>query len=206
MHVRRPKGAARAPAGPFAPWTYELPPEGDGSAGLEGYGVESAFGEWVGTVFLVLEHGRERYLAVRPLSIRQRDARIVPWADVAAIDHAARAVRLTLSGERLAAASRLARDRGVHGRGAEAVRVTNVSLWPSSVAAHSDAVATRYLLGVGLSALGFLALLGVALLASGPYWTEDDYALLAVPVALLLAALVGGLGLLERPRASRGRS
>jgi uncharacterized membrane protein YqjE len=60
----------------------------------------------------------------------------------------------------------------------------------------------------GLAAFGFLALLAVVLLASGPHWREDDYALFAVPAVLLAGALAVALAgwiAVRRSRAGAGR-
>lgn len=67
---------------------------------------------------------RQKHALKRGLPLR-RDARLVPWSDVTLIDHAAQTVRLAVSG-RLAIAPRLARSKGTHGGGAEAVRVAGL--------------------------------------------------------------------------------
>jgi hypothetical protein len=185
------------PASNLVPWTYELPPEGEGGEGLEGYAVEASAGDRVGSVSVVLRREDELYLAVKRSLPSVRDVRLVPWADVALVDHAAETVRLALSAERLAAMPRLAPGKGVHGRPADAVRVVGLlGLAPDGTA--SPRLPVRVVASLGLAALGFLMLLATFLVASRPQWQGREFALFAAPAAVLFAAAAGAAGL-DRP-------
>jgi hypothetical protein len=191
---------------PEAAWTYELPPEGAAAEGLEGYGVESAAGEWVGTVRLALRNTSCRYLAVRRLWTLRRDLRLVPWSDDLFVDHEARTVRLALAADQLTALPRLQRGKGVRGERADLKRFADTPAPDSSISvARADPLARRYFRALGLSALGFLGLLAAFALASGPRWHEGDLALFVIPGALLVGALTSALGLFDRPRQASGR-
>jgi hypothetical protein len=71
-------------------------------------------------------------------------------------------------------------------------------------AARTGSPSARYLPAFGLGALGFLALLAVVLLASGPHWREGEYALFVVPAALLAGALAAGVAGWIAVKRSRG--
>jgi hypothetical protein len=133
MRPLAPRSFGSAEASAFVRWTYELPPGGAGSDGLEGFGVESAAGVWVGTVRLVLRDGADRYLAVRRLSFFPRDLHLVAWPDVAFVDREARTVRLSLTAKQLAASPRLAQGSGVHAEVAYLTRIADPPAADSSV-------------------------------------------------------------------------
>jgi hypothetical protein len=133
MRPLAPKRFGSPEASASVGWTYELPPDGAGSQGLEGYGVESAAGVWVGTVRLALQAGTDRYLAVRRLSLLPHDLHLVAWPDVAFVDREARTVRLSLTADQLAGSPRLARGSGVHGDTADLRRIADPPAAESSV-------------------------------------------------------------------------
>lgn len=192
---------APEPPGPVVPWTYELPPEGGSSEGLEGYAVESSEGEWVGSVRVVLRRGSDQYLAVKRSALVGGDVRLVPWADVAAIDHATETVRLARSAAELAAAPRLVRGNGTHRHDAEAVRITGrLVAGATGAAGRIEPRRSRFGRALALSALVFLTILMTVVFASAPHPEGREHALFALPALVVLGALGAALALRDRMR------
>ena len=190
-----------------ADWTYELPPAGADSAGVEDYVVEDAGGDRVGKVETLVQRGDAVYLVVErgrpPVS---HDIRAVPWDDVAEVDDAGLRIRLRLLGGELRHALVLDPDKGVEGEEAEARRVTEL---PGAVAAPPPAEpkptptagptdTPTYLAAVALSAIGLFAAFAIVVAAT----REDfswEYVLFAIPVLLLAAAGAAGARFLRGP-------
>jgi hypothetical protein len=110
-------------------WTYELPPVGADSQGLEDYEARTADGEHVGVVVGLVRRDGEMYLlvdaGVMPPLIHRRIA--VAWQYVARVDHSALTVELALDRAGLEeAALALDASKAVHGPGAAAARVTRL--------------------------------------------------------------------------------
>lgn len=179
-------------------FTYERPPAGASSEGLEGYTLETARGDALGRVVAVLDHGGERWVAFSagapPLP---GPLRAVPLADVADVDHDALVLSLR-PGD--VATVELDPERAVPAEEAEATRVTEV---PGGTPAPQPPHAgprdrARGPVQVALFVAGFFATMAVVALASttGIAWL---WAFLAVPAALLAAGLALGLATLRDP-------
>jgi hypothetical protein len=173
--------------------TYESPPGGADTAGLEDYVVETMTGERIGTVVVSVEESGRRWLVVEtgtpPV---KRDRRAVPWSEIEEVDHDALTVVVTASS---AASLERIPDTGREGQGA-AERVTDTPDSPGlvptgDVAGPIDRTSTLFA-ALACFALGLLTLLGVVAILSrhGKDWPY--VALVVVPVALIL--LSGGLG------------
>jgi hypothetical protein len=176
---------------PRAPWTYEVPPGGSDAAGLEDYQVESASGQPVGKVKVVLRRNERLYLAVEagapPVAGR---VRAVDWKDVAQVDHAALTVRLGIEREALGAAAELDAAKAVEGEGAEATRVTDVPgdvVRSSSPAEHGPADRPTYLAALVAGLLGVFGALALVLVATATE-TPWVWSFAVLPGALLVAA------------------
>ena len=202
-----------------APWTYEVPPAGGDTAGLEEYVVYDAAGEPVGKVTAVLRAPDGVYLVMDrgtpPLS---HDRRAVRWERIGSVDHAAHAVTLSARASELDDALELDPDKAVEPAvgeqraAAEAVRVTDLpEVQPATVQpGNATEAADRQLLyggalGAGLIAV-FLVLTGVLLVTAGAGgWSLIPFILAAV---LGSAALVLSYRLwrrpYERPRERKG--
>ena len=187
------------------PWTYDVPPAGADSAGLEGYVVEAASGERVGLVVAVLGRDDEVYVAVErgspPLT---RDLRAVRWDDVASIDNTSLAVRLKLRADALEQALELDPDKGIEGGGGDAVRLTEL---PTEIAGFESPEAgpvdrPSYLLALGLAVAGLFSLLALFVAAQAVEFTWH-FALFAIPAVLLALAGLTAYRLFRRPYARR---
>ncbi|MDQ3865238.1 MAG: hypothetical protein M3304_00200 [Actinomycetota bacterium] len=199
MDRRTAKGRQGSPV-PVVAWTYELPPEGGATEGLEGYAVESADGERLGSVFVVLRRGSARYLAVKRRAPRRRDLRLVPWEDVAVVDHGTETVELTISAERLARAPRLARDKGTGGE-ADAIRLTGFvpeGGGRGPARPRATRIGAPFLAGLGLGAIGLLAVLVAILFVAGPRSQDREDLLVALVALVLLGAVASALGSIYR--------
>lgn len=148
-----------------ADWTYELPPGGGDTAGLEDYVAYTAEGEPAGKVTTVLRRGESLYLVVdRGAPPLTHDRRAIPWESVEAVDHAALAVKVGLSTAELDEALELDPGKAVEPAPGEesprtaAVRVVEL---PASPAAPPDArgPADRTLLYGASLGLGLVAVL-----------------------------------------------
>jgi hypothetical protein len=180
----------------IAAWTYELPPTGAGSQGLEDYEIRAADAEHVGVGLGVVSTANTSFLLVDagalPPFVHRRIA--VPWQHVADVDHAALVVRLSVDRAGLdEAALALDPKKAVHGPGAEAARVELPAELTHPAAPGAEGPMDRY------SAIP-LALLAAAapfsLFVFITIWVTRglegwEYALLTIP--FLLAALTVGL-------------
>lgn len=184
-----------------APWTYELPPAGAPSAGLEEYVVETAAGDHVGKVVVVLRRGDDHYLAVdRGKPPLAPDLRAFPWSDVASVDHAGLTVRLGLSHDDSERSLELDPDKGVEGGEAEAVRVTELSpeLAPAGSPEAGPVDRPSYLVSLALAVLGLLSLLALFVAGLSVEFTWE-FVLFAIPAVLFAAAGIFAYRLFRRP-------
>jgi hypothetical protein len=179
-----------------AVWTYELPPAGADSQGLEDYEARTADGEHVGVVIGLVRLGSEMFVLIdagaMPPLIHRRIA--VPWQDVAEVDHAALLVQLVVDRAGVKEAA-LALDSGkaLHGSGAEAVRVTRL---PAALSHPVRPGIDRPVIERG-SAFAVFALAAAAvfsLFMIVAVWMARglagyEYGLLAIPVVLATSAV-----------------
>ncbi len=108
-----------------ASWTYEVPPAGSDAVGLEDYEVETATGEVVGKVKVLLSRGADLLVVVEGgLPPAVRDVWAVRWDDVRDVDHDSLRVHLRQGAHDRAL--ELEPSEAVEGREAEATRVTDV--------------------------------------------------------------------------------
>ena len=175
-----------------ATWTYQVPPAGADATGLEDYVVETREGEAVGKVIALLDRGGDRYVVFdtgNPPVTRKRNA--VPWHDVERVNHDTLTVRLALTEGELAATVELDPANEIEGGGAEAVRVTQLprEFTQSSRPEQGPTDRPTYIGAIALFALGLIALLGLALVASSSEFTWE-FALFLVPAFFLAAAAV----------------
>lgn len=180
-----------------ADWTYELPPGGGDTAGLEDYVAYTAEGEPAGKVTTLLRRGESLYLVVDrgtpPLS---HDRRAIPWDSVETVDHEAVAVRIGLRAAELDEALELDPGKAVEPTPGEesapaaAVRVVDVPAGPALPEARGPADRTLlYGAALGLGLVAVLAfLIAVVLVAARGSGLVPFF---AVPAAL--AALAGFL-------------
>ena len=184
-------------------WTYQVPPAGGDSAGLEEYSVESASGARVGKVMTLLRRDGETYLAVeRGTPPVKRDLRAFPWEEVEQVDHSALTVRLKLRDDAVEESLELDSDKGTESGDAEAVRVTDL---PASLVQPETTGETAgptespsYLASFAFGALGIFSLLVIAIAATAADFTWE-YALFVIPAVLLALSAVAGYRLLRRP-------
>lgn len=120
-----------------AEFTYEIRHLPEESFGIEDYVVRTSDGESVGTVAGLLDHGGELMVAVEGgLPPLEHSRRVVPWAEVADVDHEALAVWLALDEAGFGRALELdPEDARETGTGAEARRVLDL---PREVAARPE--------------------------------------------------------------------
>jgi hypothetical protein len=185
-----------------APWSYEVPPFAGGRRGLEGFAVQAVDGGDVGKVAVVLDRGGAVYLAVeRSIGIGRHDLRAVGWEHVRAIDPNGEVVELDLTEARLEDETELDPEKGIEGgEGADARR--RVAL-PPEFPRTSEPEATVRRARPVTSLVGGLLVLGVftffgAYLVLEPAWPWG-IAALAVPAALIAAAVVAGLRAVREP-------
>ena len=182
-------------------WTFQLPAAGEGAAGLEDYVVEDRAGHRVGTVATILLRGSERYVAVETGAPPARNLRVAPW-DGVDVDHDTLVVRLPVAASEIDRLPALDRGRSVEQEDAEATRVADVPGRPASVspvepAGPVDRLAFVIPLGCGL--LGVFTALVFAIWATGDRTLTWEWALLAVPLGLFVAALVGSYRIFRNP-------
>ena len=184
-----------------SPRTFEVPPGGADSAGLEDYGVELRGGERIGTIVGSVEEDGKRWLVVETgLPPVKRDRRAIPWSEIEHVDHDALVVTVAAS-----AAGNLTRlsEAGREDDAAPARRVTESPDEPSYVPTGDVAgPADRNALLFGALAsfaLGLLTLLAIVALLSRRGDHTLVWAALPVPVALLLAAGILGYRLWRDP-------
>jgi hypothetical protein len=184
-----------------ASWTYEVPPAGADSAGLEEYLVETRGGEAVGKVVALLEREGERYLLLDsgapPLA---KERRAVRWDDIAEIDHETLTVTLRLDVHELASTVELDPANEVENGSAEAVRISDLpaDLRPPADPESGPTDKPTYAAAIALFAAALLALLALVLAASGTDFTWE-FGLFAIPAILVLAAAVAGYRSWRRP-------
>ena len=171
------------------PFTYQVPPGGADSAGLEGFLVYPADAdEPVGKVGIVLEREGRRFLVVELDGLATRpDRRFVSWEAVDAVDAGSLTVRLSIPSSELEQAPELDPERRTEGDGAEATRVVDLPEL-SGTATPESGPADRPITFVPLvtGALMAFTLLGTLALyaTTGKAWV---FAFLVFPVAFAVA-------------------
>ena len=187
-----------------ASWTYEVPPAGSDAVGLEDYEVETATGEVVGKVKVLLSRGADLLVVVEGgLPPAVRDVWAVRWDDVRDVDHDSLRVHLRQGAQDRAL--ELEPSEAVEGGEAEATRVTDV---PGGVTAESapggPTDRPTYLIALALGLLGAFSALAVVAVGSreavdmGPLW-----ALAVVPVLLFALAGIFAYRFLRQPSEPR---
>ncbi len=197
-----------------ASWSYELPPAGAASAGLEDYEFRTADGEHVGIGLGLVRRGVEMFVLVdagaMPPFIHHRIA--VPWAQVSEVDHAALVVQLSVDRARLDdVALVLDPGKALHGPGADAVRVELPAALVRTAppgegpAERSSAIPLALLAAAAPFSMFLIVTVWMARGLRG--W---EYGLLAIPFVLAgLAVGLEGYRLYREPhvgRASRTRA
>jgi hypothetical protein len=192
-----------------AAWTYELPPTGAGSEGLEEYEARGADGEHVGVVLGLVRRGDEMFVLVdagaMPPLIHRRIA--FRWEDVAEVDHGALVVQLSVDRAGLDTVA-LALDPGlaVHGPGAEAVRVPLPAALTHPVPAGVEGPSERSSV-IGLALL--VAAAPFSLFVIVTVWIARglggwEYGLLVIPFVLAALTLaLEGYRLFREPHVGR---
>lgn len=194
-----------------ADWTYELPPAGAASEGLEDYEARSAEGEHVGVVVGLVRRADRTFVVVdagvMPPLIHRRIA--VGWEDVAEVDHAALVVHLAVDRAGLeAAAFALAAKQAVHGPGAEAARVPSPLSATRPLAGQAEGPVVER--GSALAVLVLAASAPFSLFAIVAVWMARglggwEYGLLAIPFVLAAATVaLEGYRLYREPHAGAG--
>jgi hypothetical protein len=180
-----------------APWTYELPPTGAASEGLEDYEIRTADGEHVGVGVGLVGKAGEMFVLVdsgaMPPFLHRRIA--VPWDEVAEIDHAALVVQLSVDRAGLDEVA-LALDprKAVHEPGAEAarLRLPAALVRPGPPGSGPTERSSALVLAVLAAAAPFslFAVISVWMTRGLEGW---EYGLLAIPfvLAALTVALEG---------------
>ena len=130
-----------------------------------------------------------------------RNLRVAPW-DGVDVDRDTLVVRLPVAASEIDRLPALDRGRSVEQEDAEATRVADVPGRPASVspvepAGPVDRLAFVVALGCGL--LGVFTALVFAIWATGDRTLTWEWALLAVPLGLFLAALVGSYRIFRNP-------
>jgi hypothetical protein len=190
-------------------WSYEVAPAGADAAGLEEYVVETAGGDGLGKVHVVLSRGDDLFVVLeRGLSPLRRELVAIPTEDVESVDHARLRVRLRARTHAdLRALPRLDPGAAVEGdRSAEARRVHDLppSLAPLTVPGDAprvaDTAAVPLAIGTGIASAFALLLVVLVATAGGAWWQW-----LLLGGATLLALAAGGLAYRawRRPRAKR---
>lgn len=191
-----------------ADWTYELSPGAADSRGLEGWVVETADGERIGTVAALLRRDEDVYVAVeRGYPPAAHDLRAVPWPEVAAADDLEHALRLRISADELDEALELDPGKKIEGAPADAARVTEVpGLLPTFVEPDETAPPDRGALfvAIGLALTGAVTLLLAAAL-QGPTGGTLSLLLFVIPLVLFAASIVLSLRVYRDPTARRRR-
>jgi hypothetical protein len=190
-----------------ASWTYEVAPAGADVAGLEEYMVETRDGEAAGKVVAFVDRAGERFLVFdtgTPPVAKER--RAVRWEDVAEVDHDTLTVTLRLEADRLIRALELDTANEIEGGDADAVRITELprELTPTAVPERGPTDRSTYAAGIVLFALGLVALLVLALAAGETDFTWE-FALFAVPVALIAVAAIAVYRAWREPYERRAR-
>ena len=183
------------------PFTYQVPPGGADSAGLEGFLVYAADGdEPVGRVGIVLEREVRRFLVVELDGLATRpDRRFVSWEAVDAVDAGSLTVRLSIPAGELEQAPELDPARRTEDDNAEAKRVVDLPEL-SGTASPESGPADRPITFLPLvtGALMAFTLLGTLAL----YATTEKawvFAFLALPVGLAAATCIALYSAARRP-------
>jgi hypothetical protein len=195
-----------------AGWSYELPPTGAASEGVQDYEVQSADEKHLGvavdvvrrddSTFLLLDAGRMPPLSHRRIAVR--------WQDVTDIDHELLVVSLSLSRADLDEHA-LALDAGkaVHGPGAQAVRATG---FDTAIVSGLGREAERPVIEPGYALLPIVLVVGAiySVFVTITVWIFRgvgpwQYALLALPLVLtVLAIALEGYRFYRAPHVRRG--
>ncbi len=186
-----------------AEWTYQVPPAGAPSTGLEEYVVQTASGTTVGKVVTLVRREGDVYVAVErgtpPLT---HDLRAIPWRDVERVDHSALTVRLKVDDAAVEGGLELDPDKRTEGDEAEAVRVTELprELTPDSAPGETTEPSDRprYLATFALGALGVFSALVLAVAATATEFTWE-FALFAIPLVLFVLAGASGYRTFRNP-------
>jgi hypothetical protein len=174
-------------------WTYQTPPVGADSSGLEEYLVYDANGDTVGKVVTLLRHDDDLFVAVdRGVPPATHDRWAIPLRQVASIDHDALAVHLAGSPD---GALHLRNDRAVQNEDADATRVDQLptELLPPPSTPHAVAGPEERpyaaLAIASWAVTAFSALLVLALISQrhASHWRLG---LIAIPVVLALGTSV----------------
>jgi hypothetical protein len=192
-----------------ARWSYELPPTGASSEGLEEYETRTADGKHVGVVAALVERGGEPFLLVdsgaMPPLIHKRIA--FRWGDVARVDHGALVVHLAVDRAGLEkTAIALDPKLAVHGPGAEAARVELPAALVHSAPAGAGGPAERGSV-IALAALAAAAPFSLFVIVA--LWIARglqgwEYGLLVVPfVFAALTLALEGYRLYREPHIGR---
>jgi hypothetical protein len=167
-----------------------MPPGAADARALEDWAVETADGERIGTVAVLLRRGEDVFVAVeRGYPPAAHDLRAIPWDGVAAVDDQENAVRLKLAEDEVDDALELDPDRKVEGAPADAVRVTEVpNILPTFVAPEETGPPDNagLMVAIVVALFGAVALLLAAAL-QGP--TEGAWSLLLFLPAIALFAV-----------------
>jgi hypothetical protein len=174
-------------------WTYEVPAAGSDASGLEDYQVETSDAQPAGKVVAVLERDGERFLAfdagTPPLA---RTRRAVRWEDIEDVDHDTLTVRVRFAERELGRVPELDPGKAVEDGEAEAVRVTRLprGMTPTAEAgARGPSDRGSYATGLLLFGGALVTLLALFVAAAATDFTWE-FALFAVPAALMLASAV----------------
>ena len=173
--------------------TYQLPPAGADTAGLEGYSVESAKGEFIGTVRVVLRDDEGTYVVVeRGTPPLRNDLRAIPWEDVSDVDHDGLAVQIDPAA--VEAGIPLDPDNAIEVGEAEAQRVTGAPNEPARTGNGGTAGPVdrpTWYAALALALAGAFSALGLVIFVSrgDPGW---EYGLFAIPAVLFVAAALQG--------------
>jgi hypothetical protein len=191
---------------PRADWSYQVPPAGSDSVGLEEYVVEDAAGQAVGKVMTLLDRRGDLYVAVeRGTPPFTHDLIAVPLARAAEIDHAALVVRL----DRDAFASGLELDphkRTEDAHGVEARRLEQLpdALRPAPEASPAGPVeGAGYIVALVTGLLAIFSTLVIAIFATTTAFTWQ-FVFVAVPAILGVAAALFAYRAFRRQTIGRG--
>lgn len=192
-----------------AGWTYELPPTGAGSQGLEDYEARSADGQHLGVMVGLVRRADEMFVLVDagplPPFIHRRLA--FRWEDVALVDHGTLVVHLSVDRARVdEAALTLDPELAVHGPGAEAVRVDLPATLTHAVPAGIGGPEERpSVIGLGLlAAAAPFSLFAVVTVWIARGLSGWEYGLLVIPFVLAaLTVALEGYRLFREPHVGR---
>lgn len=194
-----------------AAWTYELPPTGADSEGLEDYEARTADGQHAGVVVGLVRRAGELFVLVdagaMPPLIHRRIA--FRWQDVAEVDNDALVVQLAVARAGLEeAALALDPEKAVHGPGAEGERVTRLPAGlthPVPPGVEGPAERGSAILLAVLAAAAPFSLFAIAAVWIARGLGGWEYTLLAIPFGLgALTVALEGYRLYREPHLARG--